>query len=356
MALELPLVCGCFTLELVSMGVMGSYNPVVLSAVLFVCSCGQAERTGPAGSPTGAGGASSGTTEQESGSGGGSSPTPMFQESLLVVGGEFPMGRGGSDEYEFSERTLPVPPVEPEHAASVSSFYLDAYEVTVGRFRDFLHDFDGKSLAAGAGAHPRIEGSGWDPEWVDGSVFNTRQVIGELRRNSLTNWTEEPAGNESMPINGVTWLVAFQFCVWDGGRLPTEVEWEYAAAGGADNRVFPWGNEPATLEHANFGHNSTRSQPVDQHPRGVGRFGQLDLAGNVAEWVFDSMNTDDDVWYTKPCSDCARTEEWRVRVTKGGGFRSLEASLRAAARGILDRESWDVDLGFRCARDTARED
>src|SRR5690606_7033438 len=142
---------------------------------------------------------------------------------------------------------------EPEHEATVGDFFLDKYEVTVGRFRVFLEEFDGESLPAGAGAHPRIEGTGWDPAWVDDAPFDADAVRNQMAQATAAGtWTDTPGDNEHLPINAVTWLAAFQFCVWDGGRLPTEAEWEYAAAGGDENRLFPWGSEAATSDHANF--------------------------------------------------------------------------------------------------------
>ena len=52
------------------------------------------------------------------------------------------------------------------------------------------------------------------------------------------------------PVNAVTWGEAESFCRWMGGRLPTAVEWEYAAKGG-EARIFPWGNQPVTGRRAN---------------------------------------------------------------------------------------------------------
>ncbi|RLD58238.1 MAG: hypothetical protein DRJ05_08370, partial [Bacteroidetes bacterium] len=70
----------------------------------------------------------------------------------------------------------------------------------------------------------------------------------------------------------------------DGYRLPTEHEWEYAATYN-DERHYPWGNEIATQDLANFNNEYTHSTPVDQYPLGVSQLGLMDMAGNVAEFT-----------------------------------------------------------------------
>jgi formylglycine-generating enzyme len=315
--------------------------------------CGAAEHhetlqpaDGSAGSP---GAGDQGQTEE-----GGTPAALPFRETLRVPGGTFPMGRGEADAYDFPDRTRPPPP-EPERDATISEFYLDKYEATVARFRAFLADFDGMSLPAGAGAHPLIEGSGWNPAWVDDAPFQARDVLWDFGSSSAPTWTDEPEGNEDLPINNISWLVAFQFCVWDGGRLPTEAEWEYAAAGGEENRLFPWGSDPATAERANFGGAFGRSRNVGSHLAGAGRWGHLDLGGNLSEWAFDAHDTTSaEEWYSEPCNDCAWVGNWLVRVFKGGDFQSDEEWLRPASRRIYRRDSWSPDRGVRCARDAER--
>jgi len=70
----------------------------------------------------------------------------------------------------------------------------------------------------------------------------------------------------------------------DGYRLPTEYEWEYAATYN-DERQYPWGNETATPEYANFNNEYTHSTPVNQYPLGASQLGLMDMAGNVSEFT-----------------------------------------------------------------------
>jgi len=135
-----------------------------------------------------------------------------------------------------------------EHDTSVSDFRLDKYEVTVGRFRSFFNAYaawrSAGNPAANAGANPHIVGSGWQsPAW---DALLPGDASGLVTHGGGSTWTESEGGREQVPINFVSWYVAFAFCAWDGGRLPTEVEWEYAAAGGSKNRIYPWGSTPDT--------------------------------------------------------------------------------------------------------------
>ncbi len=131
-----------------------------------------------------------------------------------------------------------------KNPATVSDFRLDTYEVTVGRFRKFVEaglGNQGKPPQAGAGANPYIANSGWDPAWNASLAVDTNGLKAALKCSvTYQTWTDNPAGAEARPINCVDWFEAFAFCAWDGGFLPTEAEWNYAAAGGAEQRPYPW--------------------------------------------------------------------------------------------------------------------
>ena len=173
-----------------------------------------------------------------------------------------------------------------------------------------------------------------------------------LTRSIDEVWTLRPEGNEAYAMNCVDWYTAFAFCIWDGGRLPTEAEWEKAAAGAEENRKYPWGPEEPSDQYAIAYH--VLLQDVGSRPAGQGRFGQLDLIGSVAEWTLDSWALD---WYTylsegHECVDCANLNPTGWAAIRGGSFRvDQSAYLRAAYRGRQEPTVQDQLTGVRCARD-----
>ena len=166
--------------------------------------------------------------------------------------------------------------------------------------------------------------------------------------------------SEARPISCITWYQAIAFCIQEGKRLPTEAEWEYAAAGGSEQRVYPWGNDPPSVELAVYGCKfdgqddcSNADLPVvGSAPKGAGRWGHLDLAGSVWEWVLDVYAPYSDTL----CDNCANLNVTAAegRVFRGGDFKfddlAQQTDLRAASRLGFDAKFPDQTRGLRCAR------
>lgn len=251
--------------------------------------------------------------------------------------------------------------------ATVSAFRLDVYEVTVGRFRTFLNSGTSTRLnppLPGSGAHPSIPGSGWDASWNTKLAANKAELGADLNCSVLgvafPTWTDSPGQNESRPINCVTWYDAMAFCAWDGGYLPTETEWNYVAAGGDEQRAYPWSSPAGSLlldsAHASYGclgDNDMSTCAVTDFVevgtkfQGKGRWGQYDLIGNVREWMLDWSAA-----YASECNDCANLTPTAERRQRGGDFVSKAADfdLRTGVRGSAPPADRDFNNGFRCAR------
>lgn len=252
---------------------------------------------------------------------------------------------------------------DPKYPATVSDFRLDNYEITVGRFRKFLAVYQKNMTPGGAGRNPNNPNdTGWNADWNYDMPADQATLKALLKCNGGSNisWQDTPGDElaESLPIMCVGWLVAEAFCIWDGGRLPTDAEWNYAASGGNEQRKHPWGSAAADCAHANSGTEpcGDRVNRVgSESPLGDGRYGQSDLAGNVWELTQDVIITNNlslDPYYSNTtCNDCAQlSSSYDERVMWGGGFLDdLSQDLpQRGGGGNVYYGSWTV--GARCAR------
>jgi len=249
----------------------------------------------------------------------------------------------------------------------VSTFRLDKYEVTVGRFRAFVQSGMGTQLQppdSGSGAHPNIAASGWDSNWNTNLVATRNVLTTALKCDPMfQTWTELSGENENRPINCVTWFEAMAFCTWDAGFLPTEAEWNYAASGGDEQRAYPWSTPAASTTidglHASYNRDEsgldcagdgmtgcavTDLVVVGTKPAGIGRWGHFDLAGNVAEWTLDSPGR-----YADPCTDCVNPVN-SYRGARGGSYDFDHNLVRAGFRYGGPPDSRTARFGIRCAR------
>lgn len=257
------------------------------------------------------------------------------------------------------------------YPATVSGFLLERFEVTVGRFRRFVEAYPGSKPAPGAGAHPLIEGSGWNAEWTSNLPADAAALKAAVNCSpTYKTWRDDTdGGTEHLPMNCLNWYVAFAFCAWDGGRLATEAEWNYAAAGGDEQRAYPWSNPASSTRiddsYAVYDCAGDRSASGEcafsdiqavgsRSPKGDGRWGQADLAGNLREWVLDWYAAD----YPNECNDCANLTSATGRGFRGGSFefddseqpRSTAPDLLSSRRNGLVPSISGTLFGARCAR------
>jgi formylglycine-generating enzyme len=271
-------------------------------------------------------------------------------------------------------------PTGEEDPATVSGLRIDKYLVTVGRFRQFVNAWiGGYAPPAGSGKHTHLNSgqglvyetepgtyeTGWDAtDWNNTTYLDPTNINLACEADTITDsdtWTTTAGDQENLPINCVTWYEANAFCIWDGGFLPSEAEWEYVAAGGTEEREYPWGAAaPGTknqyaIDDGHYTANSTNIAPVGTATAGAGLWGQLDLAGELWEWTLD--------WFSQysACTDCAELGmtvgpflgPFSDRVIRGGDFSVLNASttdLSPPFRYQYDPSGRVSNVGFRCAR------
>ena len=250
--------------------------------------------------------------------------------------------------------------------ASLSDFRLDRYEVTATRFRTFVEAGQGTQAsppADAAGAHPKFALSGWRSEYTAQLAPDRATLEAALAGVDGTMCRPDRAtypAPDNRPVNCVTWYEALAFCIWDGGRLPTEAEWNYVAAGGSQQRVYPWAAAGMpNLGLAVFGCTSdtcpgdTAIDVVGSRADGIARFGHFDIAGNVAEWLFDDVP--DLGAYNNPCEDCLEFGPDGPRGIRGGAYNSdptIVDDLKVSFRASLDPTARTDTMGMRCMRKT----
>lgn len=179
--------------------------------------------------------------------------------------------------------------------------------------------------------------------WIDKTEV-TRGMYEQCVNAGACQPTPNPSYpvSDNQPITRVTWRQAQDFCEWRGARLPTDIEWEYAARG-PDHLIFPWGNtfdgrnvnycdascsEIWADRGVNDGFGSEPA-PVGSYPNGQSWVGALDMAGNVYEWV--SVNGGEGL--------------------RGGSYVINPAFVRTSVRARFNDASENADWGFRCVRD-----
>ncbi len=306
-----------------------------------------------------------GTTYGQSCAGGLTCGATSCCEYTQIPAGTYPQGYAPA---AYPSGTATDPNEQPEHQTSLAEFQLDTLEVSVSRFRKFVTAYNtGWRPPMNAGANPAIPGSGWKSEYTaalpaSGSAMTTAiKACGNPA--AIVTWTDTPGSSDNKPTNCVNWYEAFAFCIWDGGRLPTEAEWEYAAVGGSEDRLYPWGCAAPDLMRAAYdckygGGTDCDKATVGQIANvvsltpGKSRWGQYHMAGNMTEWMLDGY---DGEFYKKKSAGCANC--YGADYTSGASLRSatwrhdqtdyLRGAFRNYATARTDRFD---DTGIRCAR------
>ena len=274
----------------------------------------------------------------------------------FIKGGVFTMGT--------DDAILPQDGEGPARKVEVSEFYMNIYEVSNSEFAEFAEE---------TGYITEAETFG-DSFVLD--ILLSEEVKSEITQAAANapwwlpvkgaSWRHPEGRGSSIkdrmdhPVVHVSWNDAVSFCKWAGKRLPTEAEWEYAARGGLEGRLFPWGNNPSPRgEHwmniwqGEFPNVNTAEDgylgtaPVDAFLQN--KFGLYNIVGNVWEWTADWWTTRHTAVFQK---DPQGPPSGSDKVKKGGSLMCTPMycyRYRCAARSQNSPDSSASNLGFRCA-------
>jgi formylglycine-generating enzyme required for sulfatase activity len=234
---------------------------------------------------------------------------PVPGEMVKIRGGTYAIGPDETDPVD-----------SPAGTVTVKSFLIDRYEATIAEYVRFLNESGGAKY---------YEEDMADPDFC--GVVKTKDG----------SFAAVP-GKEMYPIVLVKLEAARAYAAWAGKRLPTEFEWEIAAAG-IEKRKYPWGNEPPDGSRANYDSMVGHPSPAGSYERGKTPEGVYDMAGNVWELVEGSWTP----YAWKGPSATPRTGEPLMR---GGSWMTPPTNIAAAYRNTI-KGAFSPMYGFRCARD-----
>jgi len=172
------------------------------------------------------------------------------------------------------------------------------------------------------------------------------------------NWDDPDFSHPEQPVVAPSWFDAVAYCEWLSAlthrryRLPTEAEWERAARGGAEQKLYPWGDEPLESLADYASRWKTAPERVGRAERNA--YGLFDIGANVHEWCADWF--DADYYRVSPERNPQGPAEGTRRASRGGSWRHQTKVSRCAARSSIPPEFQYADYGFRVARDIQAPD
>jgi iron(II)-dependent oxidoreductase len=239
----------------------------------------------------------------------------------------------------------------PAHTVYVDAFKLDRLLTTNEEFAHFISE-------GGYGRREWWSAEGWQwrekEDWQCPLYWTRAGVDANGRGWRARTMFAEGALALDHPVTGISWYEAEAYARFRGKRLPTEAEWERAAAWDETNsckRLFAWGDDAPSPARCNFDFQYWGTTPVGIFPAGASAVGCLDMNGNVWEWTADAFaGFPGFTAYPYP----EYSEVWfdgDHRVLKGGSWATRASILRTSFRNFFRRHFRIAFAGLRCAAD-----
>ena len=302
---------------------------------------------------------------------------------VYIPPGSFHMGQNDQD--------VPYSQIAHQKQVTISAFYMDETEISNNEYRQFVYGPSQRERERSRdGTVYESVRDTIDPAYADIVMPDTmvwiRDFAYSYNEPLLNNYFWHPAFDQ-YPVVGVNWYAAREFCKWRTKwlndyrkeskpplpampkfRLPTEAEWEYAARGGYEHKLYPW--EGPYLRNskgcflANFkpgrgdyiADNFEYTAPIDAYfPNDYGLF---NMPGNVAEWCEDDFAGSgfiyahdlNPVYYDSSVPESVRIPGGaKIRkVTRGGSWKDIGYFLSCGTRTYEYADTAKSFIGFRC--------
>ena len=261
-------------------------------------------------------------------------------ERSVIDGGAFTLGT--------DERASAYDNERPAHGVDIDTFTIDRFPVTNRRYLRFID--------SGGYRHTEL----WSPEGWEWRTSVDVEAPQGWERSASGDWTQAMFGrirelDPTEPVIHVSFWEAEAFAAFEGGRLPTEPEWEKAARWGPEAsrpRTYPWGEAHPTKAHANIGQSGWGPAPVGSYPAGASAYGVEQLLGDVYEWT-SSPFAPYPGYTTFPYPEYSEVffGDENFRVLRGASWATSPSVARSSFRNWDYRQRRQILSGIRLAWD-----
>ena len=264
----------------------------------------------------------------------GTTTVPAVWYNPFEQGAQYILIKAGTFNYSITKQPEKMP-----------DLYVAKFTVTNELYRQFISYLASKEVTSAKVVPVELYAQALRAKAAPVEGFSDYlQTETSLAKLFASHYDDDKRFNKNdQPVVGVTWYASRAYCLWlsllesngrdaDIYRLPTEREWEYAAAG-SEGRPYPWGNSEPTNRLANFNGNEGATTPVGRYPDGATPDGLYDMAGNVWEWMDDEYE-----------------ENTSARALRGGSWNADPDDLRCSARSVSVPADSSYGIGFRVVR------